>query len=116
MTSWQLDALTLETRQTCLVAPRQTGKSWSLATLACWWAFRQPDQMVLIVSPGEIAAGRLLREIQRIAAKPLLAGSVVDETQLRVILGSGSEIRSLPASEQQVRGWSADLLICDESA
>lgn len=116
LTTWQLEALRLDTRQTCLVAPRQTGKSWSLATLATWWAFRHPAQMVLIVSAGEMAAGRLLREIQRITTHPLLKGSVTDETQSRVIVSSGSEIRSLPASERQVRGWSADLLIADECA
>ena len=40
LTPWQLEALSLPTRQTVLVAPRQTGKSYSLAVLACWWAFR----------------------------------------------------------------------------
>lgn len=116
LTSWQAEALRLETRQTALVAARQLGKSYSLSVLACWWAFRQPAQTVLIVSAGEIAAGRLLRDVQRIAGHRLLAGSVVDETQSRVILSNGSEIRSLPASDKQVRGWSADLAICDEAA
>ena len=71
---------------------------------------------MLVVSAGDEAAGRLLRTMQQITTHPLLAGSVVDETQHRIILSNGSEIRSVPASERQIRGWTTDLLICDEAA
>ena len=54
---WQLAALRLETRQTCLLSPRQCGKSRSLAVLATWWAYRKPGQVVLVVSASEGAAG-----------------------------------------------------------
>ena len=113
---WQLDALKLETRQTVLISPRQCGKSRSLSVLALWWAFRKPGQMVLVLSAGEIAAARLLRTMRQAAAHPLLAASRVDETQHRLILSNGSEIRSVPASDSQVRGWSVDLLLIDEAA
>ena len=113
---WQLGALELTTRQTCLVSPRQCGKSYSLSVLATWWAYRKPGQLVLVVSAGDEAAGRLLRTMRQIAGHPLLAASVDDETQHRVILSNGSEIRSVPASERQVRGWTVDLLIVDEAA
>lgn len=114
--SWQREALALGKRQTVLVSPRQCGKSRSLSVLAVWWAYRRPGQLVLIVSAGDEAAGRLLRTMQSITSHPLLSGSVVDETQHRVILSNGSEIRSVPASERQVRGWSVDLLLVDECA
>jgi Terminase large subunit, T4likevirus-type, N-terminal len=113
---WQLSALSLETRQTVLISPRQCGKSRSLSVLAVWWAFRRPRQMVLVVSAGDEAASRLLAAVRRVAEHPLLAGSVVDETQHRVILSNGSEIRSVPASHSQIRGWSVDLLLIDEAA
>lgn len=116
MEPWQSAALKLNVRQTVLISPRQCGKSRSLSVLACWWAFRKPRQLVLIVSAGDDAAGRLLRSVREIAAHPLLAGSVEDETQHRVILSNGSEIRSVPASEKQVRGWTVDLLLVDEAA
>lgn len=48
---WKAGALELEVRITVIVAPRQSGKSLSLAVLALWWAFRRPGQRVLLVSP-----------------------------------------------------------------
>jgi len=36
--------------------------------------------------------------------------------QHRIVLSNGSEIRSVPASERQVRGWTVDLLVVDEAA
>lgn len=113
---WQLEAMSCPTRQVVLISPRQCGKSRSLSILATWVAFRKPRQMILLVSAGEEAAGRLLRTIRDITTNPLLQGSIVDETQHRVVLSNGSEIRSVPASDRQVRGWSVDLLIVDEAA
>ena len=116
LTAAQAGALVLELRETVVLAPRQTGKSYSLAVLACWWAFRLAWQRVLIVSAGEDASKRLLATVRAVAGSPLLAGSVVDESSSLVVLSNGSEIRSVPASERQIRGWSADLLIVDEAA
>lgn len=114
---WQTAALRLESRTTAIVAPRQSGKSRSLAVLAVWWAFRRREQRVLIVSAGEDASRRLLAEVRRVVnGSPLLAGSVLDEQAGLVTLSNGSEVRSLPASERQVRGWAVDLLLVDEAA
>jgi hypothetical protein len=93
MEDWQSGALTLEKRQTVLISPRQAGKSRSLSVLALWWAFRKPGQMILVLSAGDVAASRLLRTMRQAAVHPLLASSVVDETQHRLILDNGSEFR-----------------------
>ena len=114
LTEWQLDALSLRTRQTVILAPRQVGKSYSLSLLACWWAFRKPGQVVLVVSASEDAAGRLLSAVAETAAHPLLAGSVDEDLKTRVRLSNGSRIVSVPASPKQVRGWSVDLLVVNE--
>ncbi len=117
LADWQARSLDLSTRTTAIVAPRQGGKSRSLAMLALWSAFRTPDYRVLIVSAGEEASRRLLAEVRRVAASsPLLRGSIVDEQAGLVTLSNGSEIRSVPASERQVRGWTVDLLLVDEAA
>lgn len=117
LTPAQSDALLLETRVTVIVAPRQSGKSRSLAVLGLWSAFRRGGTRVLIVSAGEEAAKRLLAEVRSIVTgSPLLRGSVVDETAGLITLSNGSEIRSVPASERQVRGWTVDLLLIDEAA
>ena len=117
LTPWQADALWLEQRVTAIVAPRQSGKSRSLSVLALWWAFRTREQTVLIVSAGEEASRRLLAEVRAIvSASPMLRTSAVDEQAGLLTLTNGSEIRSVPASERQIRGWSVDLLLVDEAA
>jgi hypothetical protein len=114
---WQVESLALDAPVTAIVGPRQSGKSRSLAVLALWWAYRQNKQRVLVVSAGEDAARRLLAEARRIAlGSELLAGSVVDEQAGLLQLTNGSEIRSVPASEKQIRGWAVNLLLCDEAA
>lgn len=114
---WQVDAVRLRKRITAIIAPRQSGKSRALAVLALWFAYANPGVRVLVVSAGEEAARRLLSEVRRVAAgSPLLAGSVLDETAALLTLSNGSEIRSVPASERQIRGWTVDLLLIDEAA
>src|SRR5437868_9446311 len=113
---WQAQALECEVRTTVVSAPRQTGKSYSLANLSLHRAFRKPGQRVLVVSAGEEASKRLLAEVTYAATHPLLQGSVLAETASLLTLSNGSEIRSVPASERQIRGWSVDLLIVDEAA
>lgn len=115
-TSFQLDAMRLDCRQTVVVAPRQCGKSESLSLLALWWAFRQSNQLVMVVSASETAAVRLLGTIRDFCTHPLLKDAVVDETMTRLVLSNGSRILSMPASEKAIRGWSVDLLIVDEAA
>jgi Terminase large subunit, T4likevirus-type, N-terminal len=117
LTRWQADALSLECRTTVIQAPRQSGKSRALGVLALWWSFRRPGQRVLIVSAGEAAARRLLAEAADVAQRsPLLAGSVTDESSALLTLSNGSEVRSVPASERQIRGWRVDMLLLDEAA
>ena len=117
LTVEQARALALKKRVTVIVAPRQSGKSRSLAVLALHRAYRRPATRVLIVSAGEEAARRLLADIRGIASgSVLLRGSVVDETAGLLLLSNGSEVRSVPASERQIRGWTVDLLLIDEAA
>jgi len=114
---FQVRALTDPTPTVVIVAPRQSGKSRSLSVYAAWRAFREPGRHVLIVSASEDASRRLLRTVRDlVAASPLLAGSVVDEQAGLLTLTNGSEVRSVPASERAIRGWSATDLLLDEAA
>lgn len=117
LTEWQSRSLELETRTTVIVAPRQSGKSRSMGALSLHRAFRDAGVRVLLVSAGEEASRRLLGQIRSVAAaSDLLRGSVVDERSGLLSLSNGSEIRSVPASERQIRGWAVDLLLVDEAA
>lgn len=116
MTEVQADALTLERRITCLVAPRQTGKSRSLATLAVHRSLLTRGHQTLIVSAGEDAARRVLRQVRDLLASPLCRGVTVDEQAGVVTFVNGSTIRAVPASERAIRGATTDLLLLDEAA
>ena len=114
---FQLRALTDPAAVVAVVAPRQSGKSRSLALYATWRAFRAPGAHVLLVSASEEASRRLLRTVRElVAGSPLLAGSVTDEMAGLLTLTNGSEVRSVPASERAIRGWSATDLLLDEAA
>lgn len=103
-------------RYRVICAGRQVGKSRLLSVLALHKAFSTPDALVLLVSAGEVAARRLLDDVVALAlASPLLAGSIVDESQSLLALSNGSTVRSVPASSRQIRGWAVDLLIVDEA-
>jgi hypothetical protein len=95
---------------------RRAGKTRTLAVEALHVAFRKPDARVLVVSAGEDSAKDLLAECSTLAASPLLAGSVLDDTATVLTLSNGSTIRAVPASEKRVRGKGSDLLVMDEAA
>ena len=117
LTAVQAGALGFGHRTTVIRAGRQSGKSRTLAVGALWWAMRKSEQRVLIISAGESGALRLLAEVRSIAAaSELLRGAVVDESASLLRLANGSEVRSVPASERQIRGWTVDLLLIDEAA
>lgn len=94
---------------------RQSGKSRTLGVISAHEAFSGPGRLVLVVSATEEAAKRLLGEVAALVSARL-GGSVVDESKSRLVLSNGSQIVSVPASERQVRGFAADLLVIDEAA
>lgn len=110
----QLDVATSPARYRVICAGRQVGKSVLLAVLALHTAATRRNATVLLVSAGEEAAKRLLAECAGLA-RDRLSGSVLDETRSTLTLSNGSTIRSVPASERQIRGWPVDLLIVDEA-
>jgi hypothetical protein len=112
----QLDLARSEARIRCVCSGRQAGKSTAMAVIALHHAFASPGRSVLIVSAGEEAAKDLIAVVSMLAMSPLLAGSVVDDERHQITLSNGSTIRSVPASERQIRGKSVHLLILDEAA
>lgn len=112
----QLDVARSPARYRVICAGRQVGKSRLLAILALHEAATRRNRNVLLVSAGEVASQRLLEECGSLAtSSPLLRGSVLDESKAQLTLSNGSVIRSVPASQRQIRGWSVDLLIVDEA-
>jgi phage terminase large subunit-like protein len=115
-TPWQAESVNLETRHTALLASRQTGKSYTLATRAAHWAFTRPRQEVLVISAREDTAKNLLRVVRQVAAHPMLRASIVEDLKTRLELSNASAVEAVASSEAAIRGRSVDLLICDEAA
>lgn len=112
----QLELLRSTARYRIICAGRQSGKSSSLVTAALHRAVTRRNQLVLLVSAGEIASRRLLEDCAHIAeSSPLMRGSTLDVSRSELVLSNGSRILSVPASEKQIRGWPVDLLIIDEA-
>jgi len=112
----QLDVARSPARYRVVCAGRQVGKSRGLAVIALHAAATHRDYTVLLISAGEVASRRLLEDCAALAnASPLLRGSVLDESKTALTLSNGSVIRSVPASQRQIRGWPVDLLIVDEA-
>jgi hypothetical protein len=113
---WQRKALRSDSKRQLYLASRQSGKSSVAAIKALHTAMYTPRSLVLLVSPS-------LPQSQEIFRKCLTAyrdlgrpEGVAAESALRLELGNGSRIISLPGSEKTNVGYSADLLVIDEAA
>jgi phage terminase large subunit-like protein len=96
---------------------RQTGKTTTIATKAIHYAYTQPKTTTLIVSPSlrqsMIMFDKILGFTQ---GSPILRGSVTRKTHTLIQLSTKSQIIALPCSEHMLRGYTANLAICDEAS
>jgi hypothetical protein len=87
------------------------------AVLAMVRALHIPESTVLVLSPALRQSAELYRKCAEIYAalgRPVPADS---ETKLSLTLSNGSRVLSLPGrTGDTVRGYTADLLICDEAS
>jgi hypothetical protein len=113
---WQHKVLTSEARNLILLAGRQCGKTAVVAMLALHTILTQPNATVLCLSPSLAQSQEVFRRVANMwkdLARPIKADS---ETTLSVVLQNGARLLSLPGTEGRARGYSADLVICDEAA
>ncbi|MCW3998789.1 MAG: phage terminase large subunit [Candidatus Bathyarchaeota archaeon] len=96
---------------------RQTGKTTTIATKAIHYAYTHPKTTTLIVSPSlrqsMIMFDKILSFTQ---GSPYLKKSVKRKTRTLIKLSTGSQIIALPCSEHMLRGYTANLAICDEAS
>jgi len=96
---------------------RQTGKTKTTAVKALHFGFVNEGATILSVSHClrqssiilEMASGLL-------ESSPVAFSGVESMTQTRIDLRNGSRILALPCSESRIRGFTADLIVCDEAA
>jgi hypothetical protein len=115
--SWQEQLLHSTAARVLINASRQSGKSSMAAVIAMHQALAAPPSTVLILSPALRQSAELYRkcaEIYGAIGRPVPADS---ETRLSLDLSNGSRVLSLPGrTGDTVRGYTADLLICDEAS
>jgi len=96
---------------------RQTGKTTTIATKAIHYAFTHPNTTTLIVSPSMRQSMIMFDKILSfINANPYLKRSITRKTRTIIQLSTQSQIIALPCSEHLLRGYTANLAICDEAS
>lgn len=98
---------------------RQIGKSWVAAFLANLTCCKKRNALVIYLSTGLRAANEALKTCLKFCESiKVLSNGAIDYTfnASCITFNNGSRIMSLPGNPASCRGWSADLLICDEMA
>lgn len=113
---WQSDLLRSRSKRHLLLCSRQTGKSTTCAVLALHMAFYQPRSLALLISRSHDQSKELFKRVLQLYEHLPGAPPRTDDSKLKMELGNGSRILSLPNNESTVRGYSADLVILDEAS
>jgi phage FluMu gp28-like protein len=118
-TSYQRRLLESKAKQVLLRWARQTGKTTALACLCIIHASLHPGTATLIVAPGlrqSMILGERIRELLG-RMPPEIRRAIVSQ-QMRTVFRfrNGSQITVLPNSENQLRGFTAHLIVIDEAA
>jgi hypothetical protein len=112
---WQADALRSASKRQMFLTSRQAGKSSTAAVKALHKAITHKEATVLLISPSLPQSQEIFRKClsyYRALGRPLGTRS---ESALRMELGNHSRIIALPGSERTIRGYSAHLVVLDES-
>ena len=98
---------------------RQIGKSWTAAYLATQKCLMKQNGLVIYLSTSQRAADESLKTCKKFgdAIKVLSDGKITyDSTASCITYSNGSRIMTLPGKPESCRGWTVDLLVCDEMA
>lgn len=96
---------------------RQTGKTTTIAMKAIYFADTNPNVTVLITSPSLRQSMIMFDRIATfVYSTPRLRNKIVRATRTLIHLENGSRIIALPCSENLLRGYTAQMVICDEAS
>jgi energy-coupling factor transporter ATP-binding protein EcfA2 len=115
--SYQEELLNDQAKRIIACMGRQTGKTTTIATKAIHYAFTHPQTTTLIISPSLRQSMIMFDKILTLTHQNrLLRKSITRKTRKLIQLTTGSHIIALPCSEHQLRGYTANLAICDEAS
>lgn len=97
---------------------RQMGLSWLVAGYALWMALFHNDKKILMISIKDATAKALLKKVKFIYSylPDFLKAPLLEDNMSKMAFITGSEIESVPTSEEAGRSESLSLLIIDEAA
>jgi len=96
---------------------RQCGKTTTVAVKTIHYAYTNPHVTALVTSPSLRQSKNMLNRIQKLTQNsPILHQGIAKQTTTEIHLHNDSTIIALPCSEDLLRGYTADLIICDEAA
>ena len=96
---------------------RQTGKTMTIAMKALHFADMNPKVTVLITAPSLRQSMIMFdRIVGFVYASPRLRDKLARVTHTLVCFKNKSRIIALPCSEHRLRGYSANMIICDEAS
>ena len=95
---------------------RQSGKTTTIALKAIKFALSTPKATILITSPSLRQSMIMFNRIQSLITNSPLRLRVSRATRTTIAFDNRSEIIALPASENQLRGYTAQMIICDEAS
>jgi len=96
---------------------RQCGKTTTVAVKAIYHAYTNPNTTVLVASPSLRQSLIMLDRTQELIGKSfILRQGVAKQTRTEIHLHNDSTIVALPCSEDLLRGYTANVIICDEAA
>lgn len=114
---WQRAVLKSTASRILLNCCRQSGKSAVAAALALATALAEPGSLVLVLSPSLRQSQESFRKVLEFYRQVQTPIPTHAESALRMELGNGSRIISLPGTESTVRGYSqVRLLVVDEAS
>lgn len=101
-----------------LLKNRQMGLSWLVAAYALWLVLFHTDKKVLMISIKDKTAKALLKKVYFMWRNlpDFLQGELLENNMSKIVFQTGSEIESVPTSEEAGRSESLSLLIIDEAA
>lgn len=106
-----------QSKRIIFVAGRQVGKSTVVALKALWRAWVFSNQTILVVAPTQRQSEIVFNKIKRfILSEDLILSDVIRLTMRNIDFRNGSSIHCLPAVQENIRGYTADMIIIDEAA
>ena len=114
---YQRKFLADQSKRMIFVAGRQIGKSTIVALKALWRAWTHENQVILVIAPTFRQSKILFDKIRSfLMNEDLIMNDVVRLTMHDIVFKNGSSIHCLPAVQENIRGYTADMIIVDEAA